>query len=218
MRKSVLGMSLLAVVLWAATGVLAQGQGKEQGGGDKGRVRERPANKAQENVPAAAETADKNASKGKAAKQADEGGSRVGEQKQGGPQAKKMEKAVTEAVAKGKGKGQDMQAQAFQKQRLHDQAKHLERQAKLARLRELAVKKGDKEMIARVDKLIAKEQEVYGRKQGKMQEQPRATPGLTGPDKAAPDEKQKSGKGRQDKEDVKGQKKAEAKPEGAKKK
>ncbi len=221
MRRSVLGMSMLAVVLWTATGVLAQGQGKGQGG-DKERVRERPANKAQENAPAAAENVDKNAGKGKAAKQADEGLGKAAEQKQGGPQGKKGGKAATDAVeqGKGKGKGQEKQAQAFQKQLQHEQAKHLERQARLARLRELAVKKGDAEMIARVDKLIAKEQEVYTRKGGKMQGQPRATtptgpnnvpPATVGPNAAA----EQKGKSKQ--AEAKEQKKAETKQEEAKK-
>jgi hypothetical protein len=217
MRKSVLGMSLLAVVLWAATGVSAQGQGKGQGGGNKERVKEHPANKAQENAPATAETADKNTGKGKTAKQADE-------QKQGGPQGKKGGKATTDAgeQGKGKGKGQAQQAQALQKQLQHEQAKHMERQARLARIRELAVKKGDTEMIARVDKLIAKEQEVYTRKGGKMQGQPRATspagpssvaPTTVGPNAAS----EQKGKGKGGKEDVTEPKKAEVKQEETKK-
>ena len=64
----------------------------------------------------------------------------------------------------------------MQKQMQHDQAKHLERQARLARIRELAVKKGDTEMVARVDKLIQKQQDVYNRKMQHMQGQKRATP------------------------------------------
>ncbi len=214
MRRCVLGMSVLAVVLWAATGVLAQGQGKEQGG-NKERVRERPANKAPENAPAAAENVDKDAGKGKAAKQVDE-------RKQGVPQGKKGGKAATDAVEQGKGKvkGQEKQAQAFQKQLQHEQAKHMERQARLARIRELAVKKGDAEMIARVDKLIAKENEVYGRKGGKMQGQPRAT-SPAGPDSVPPTTvgpnaaSEQKGKGKQ--AEAKEQKKAEAKQGEAKK-
>jgi hypothetical protein len=186
MRRPVLGMSMVAVVLWAAAGVLAQGQGKEQGGGGKERVRERPARQAKENAPAAAETADQKAGKGKAAQPAGEGGKAAG-QKPSGPQGKKGAKAPEAAApGKGKGKGQGQQAQAFSKQLQHEQAKHMERQARLARIRELAVKKGDAEMIARVDKLIAQEQEVYARKQGKLQGQPRATPAPTGTKQAAP--------------------------------
>jgi hypothetical protein len=76
-------------------------------------------------------------------------------------------------ASQGKGKGQEKQAQALQKQLQHEQDKHMERVARLNRIRELALKKGDTETVARVDKLIAKEQEVYTRKQAKMQGQPR---------------------------------------------
>jgi hypothetical protein len=209
-------MCLLAVVLWASAGVLAQGQGKGQGGGDKERVKEgSPQSKAQDNAPAPEVTAEKNAGKGKAAKQAAEGVT-----KQGGPQGKKGQ-ASTDTSDKGKGKGREQQAQAFQKQQQKEQAKHMERVARLNRIRELAVKKGDTETVARVDKLIAKEQEVYGRKQGKMQGQPRAVP-TVGPNdvgarkgkSAAAEQKQKSSK--QADEGVKEQKKTEAKPEKAK--
>ncbi len=63
-------------------------------------------------------------------------------------------------------------------------AKHKERLAKLNRIRELAAKKNDAEMTARVDKLIAKENEVYARKLQQMQGQPRVSPQLQLP--AAP--------------------------------
>jgi hypothetical protein len=214
MKKITLGMCLFAIVLWASASVWAQGQGKGQGGGDKERVKEgSPQSKAQENAPAPEAT--KNAGKGKAAKQADESGT-----KQGGPKGKKGQ-VPSDTPDKGKGKGQEKQAQALQKQLQHEQAKHMERQARLTRIRELAVKKGDTEMVARVDKLIAKEQEVYGRKQGKMQGQPRAVP-TVGPNdvgarkgkSAVAEQKQKSGK--QADEGVKEQKKTEAKQEKAK--
>ncbi len=211
MKRSGLGMCILAVVLWAGAGVLAQGQGKGQGGNDKERVKERgpQSSKAQENAPAEA-TAEKNAGKGKAAKQADESAT-----KQGGPQGKKGP-ASADTSDKGKGKGREQQAQAFQKKQQHEQAKHMERVARLNRIRELAVKKGDTEMVARVDKLIAKEQEVYGRKQGKGPRRVGAA-GVAGPNdfgarkgkSAAAEQKQKSGK--QAEEGAKEQKKAETK-------
>jgi len=173
-------MSVLAVVLWTGTAVLAQG--KDKGGGGKERVRERPAptGKATENLPAANATVEKNAAPGKAAKQEAQNA-----MKGGGAQGKK---AATEAAetAKGKGKGAEQQAKAFQKQLQHEQAKHMERVARLNRIRELAVKKGDNETVARVDKLIAKEQEVFGRKQVRLQGQPRATLPPAGAEKTAP--------------------------------
>ena len=214
MKKYTFGVCLFAVVLWASTGVLAQGQGQGQGGGGKERVKERDpqSSKAPESSSAAEATVDKNVGKGKAAEQAGARGA-----KQGGPQGKKGP-ASTETSDKGKGKGRDQQAQAFQKQQHREQAKHMERQAKLNRIRELAVKKGDTEMVARVDKLLAKEQEVYGRKQGRMQGQPRAVPtvgpndvGIRKGKSAVAEQRQKSGK--QADEDVKEPKKTEAKQE-----
>ncbi len=210
MKRSILGMCMVAVVLWVSAGVLAQGQGKGQGGGDKERGPQ--ASKAPENAPAAAATAEKNAGKGKAARQGDESGT-----KQGGGQGKKGQ-TPTDTSDKGKGKGQEKQAQSLQKQQQHEQAKHMERVAKLNRLKELAVKKGDTEMAARVDKLIAKENEVYTRKQGKVQGQPRATttagPSDTGAGKGKSVVAEQKGKaGKQGDEGVKEEKKTEAKQE-----
>ncbi len=184
MKRSILGMCVLAVVLWMSAGVLAQGQGKGQGGGDKG----------------------------KAAKQADEGTAKQGKKGQ----------APTDKSDKGKGKGQEKQAQALQKQQQHEQAKHMERVAKLNRLKELALKKGDTEMAAHVDKLIAKENEVYIRKQGKGPGLPRAA-GAAGPNDVgarkgkAPGVEQKGKAGKQADEGVKEQKKNEAKSEKSEK-
>ena len=213
MKKSIYGTCLLAVVLWTGAGLLAQGQGKGQGGGDKERVKERnpQAGKAAEAAQTAEATAEKNAGKGKAAKQADEAAT-----KQGGAQGKKGQ-MPTDLSDKAKGKGHEQQAKALQKQQQREQAKHMERVARLNRLRELAVKKGDTEMAARVDKLIAKENEVYGRKQGKMLGQPRTTglekaagPNDVGARKGkAGEQKQKVGK--QAEEGAKEQKKAETK-------
>ena len=168
MKKYIIGTCLCAVVLGRVR-CAAQGQGKGQGGGDKERVKDAgpQSSNAAESAPAAEATGEKNAGKGKAAKQADESAT-----KQGGAQGKKGQTS-TDTSDKGKGKGREQQAQAFQKQQQKEQAKHMERQARLNRIRELAIKKGDTDMVARVDKLIAKENEVYTRKQGKMQGQPR---------------------------------------------
>jgi hypothetical protein len=54
----------------------------------------------------------------------------------------------------------------------------MERHARLTRIRELAVQKGDAGMIARVDKLIAKERQVHQRKQTRVQQQRRVLMGL----------------------------------------
>jgi hypothetical protein len=71
---------------------------------------------------------------------------------------KAMREDVAGKLAEAKGKGAQ--------QRM---AVHMKRIAQLNRLRELAQQKGDQNMIARVDKLIAQENQVYDRKLGKMQ-------------------------------------------------
>ena len=176
MKPSVFVMCMLCVLVWSGTTVLAQGKGKSKEGGDGTSVKGRDAKPSQ--AQGGPQAGDVNAGKG-----AGKGGQR---EKQTGPQGKKEAQASEEVEkAKGKGKGHEQQAQAFQKQQRHELAKHMERQARLNRLREIAVKKGDAEMIARVDKLIAKEQEVYNRKLVQVQGQPRATPPLpAGVDKA----------------------------------
>jgi hypothetical protein len=181
MRWCATWMGVLVVVLWAGASVLAQGQGKMEGK-ERGKDRAPQASKAQDNSQATNQVGEKNVGKGKAGK-VEDSGTRPGGPTQGEPQGKKGGRAATDASDKGKGKGQEQRGQALQKQVQNDQAKHLERQARLARIRELAVKKGDTEMIARVDKLIAKEQDVYGRKRARLQGQPRAAP-TAGSDKA----------------------------------
>jgi hypothetical protein len=153
---------LLAVVVWGGTRALAEGKGK--GAGGKATVRKAPAQpeRAQGHAPAG----DVSPSRG------DKGGR---EGKRAGLQGQKMTQAL-EAARQNKGKGPQQQDRAFQKQLVHEQAKHMERQARLERIRELAVKKGDAEMIARVDKLMAKERLVYSRKLQRLQGQRRIAP------------------------------------------
>jgi len=166
----------LAVLLWVSVDALAQGQGKSKGQNKDAptQVNENIA-KAQEDVQALGKNAEK--SMGKAGKDAEKMAEDVtGKGKQGGPKGKNAEKLADDLEkGKGKGKGAEKQLQAFEKQLRHEQAKHMERAARLTRIRELAVQKGDAETIARVDKLIQKEQQVYDRKLQHLQGQPRAT-------------------------------------------
>jgi len=157
--------------------VLAQGrgQGKEQGGrpADRRVKADKPAQtpKADVNAPAAekkktAEDIQKEAQeKVNAAKQRG--------QEQAQTQGKAAKDQAAEKVAQAKGKAHEQQMLALEKQTRHEAAKHMERQARLARIRELAVQKGDQKMIARVDELIAKEKQVYDRKFQQIQTQKR---------------------------------------------
>lgn len=171
MKASILSACALAVLLW--TGAQAMGQGRGQGKGqDKG-----DAAGVKENAPASnpaqqgPQTVEPSRGKDNAGRKIDANSAGAGR-----PDLAKGKKGMEGAgeAMKGKGKEHQQQLQAVDKQLRHTQAKQLERQARLARIRELAVQKGDNEMVARVDKLIAKQNEVFSRRQMHLQTQKRA--------------------------------------------
>ncbi len=186
MKSSILWTCALAVVLW--TGAQATGQGKGQGKGqekgDAARVKENvpasnPAPQAPQNAAPSLGRPDKE-------KEALQGGKDVVDA--GKADAAKGKKTLesTGSAAKGKGKEHQQQLSALDKQFRHAQAKQLERQARLMRIRELAQQKGDAETVTRVDKLIAKQNEVFNRKQTHLQGQKRATQQPPAEGQAAP--------------------------------
>ncbi len=195
MKNTIAALCVLGVLCWAA-GAWAQGQGK--GRQQRPTRTEKPAQqaeaakgKAAKDAAAAKEQAAEakqqaqqkragqqaEAARGKAARDAEaakgQGAGKAAEAR--GKAGKDVE--ATEKAGQAKGKGHQQQMRAFEAQQQRHQAKHMERQARLARIRELAVQKGDAEMIARVDKLIAKEQQVHERKGVRLQEQKRAMTG-----------------------------------------
>jgi len=147
MKRTILLLCAMSVLAWAAGTVLAQGKGK---GGD------RTANKADANAPAA-KKAPAPQDVEKAAKEKGKGGM---EQAQTRGKSAKDQAGEKMPAAKGKGRDQQMQQTT---------AQHMKRQAQLARIRELAVKKGDTKMVEQVDQLIAKENQLYATKLQKMQ-------------------------------------------------
>lgn len=195
MKKIVLTLCVFLLFGWVATDALAQGKG---GGA---RRAERPA-RGQEVEKAAqaakGETAQDAAATTKQATQKAAQGKRQAEaarDKVAQNSAAATEQAggkmgqgkAAEKGAQAKGQGHQQQLRAFEAQQQRQQAKHMERQARLARIRELAVQKGDAEMIARVDKLIGKQQQVHQRKQTQLQQQKRAmTDAESAPDPVPP--------------------------------
>jgi len=188
MKNTITALCVMGVLCWA-TGAWAQGKGRTQ----------RPA-KTEKPAQAGNTAQQAEAAKGKAAKDAaaakEQGAEKAAqakqqaEQKRAGQQAEAAKGKAAEAKGKagkdieaaekaGQARGKDHQQQmrAFEAQVQRHRAKHMERQARLARIRELAVQKGDAEMIARVDKLIAKEQQVHERKGARLQEQKRTMMG-----------------------------------------
>ena len=71
--------------------------------------------------------------------------------------------------AAGKGKEHQQQLKAFERQIEHEEAKHSKRVARLRRIKELARKQGNDKMLARVNKLMEKEQGRYERKVQRIQ-------------------------------------------------
>jgi len=105
------------------------------------------------------------------AKSAQEEKPAKGKGKQEVKSQKKIEKAATEnAEEKGKTKGKfhKQQQTALQKQLQHEAQKHLKRAARLERMRVLALKQGDAKKVARIEKLMAREQQRYGKKSQRM--------------------------------------------------
>jgi len=167
----------LFVLAWVTADALGQGKGKDRPGRPADRVAN--PNKATETAkpdataPAADTKGTPNVNKGGKGKTKDV----VEEVKGKGKAAKDAMPGTKGPAEKGKGQQHQQQLLALQKQKQHETAKHLERQARLNRILELAKQKGDKEMIARVDKLIAKENEVNSRKLTQLEQQNRALMG-----------------------------------------
>jgi len=53
---------------------------------------------------------------------------------------------------------------------VHEEQKHVKRVSRLERIRDLAAGKGDTKAVERVNKLMEKEQNRYGRKRQRMEE------------------------------------------------
>jgi hypothetical protein len=196
----------LAVLLWI--GIDAMARNREPGQGGPAQVKENAPQpeKPPEGSRPPAEAGAKDAAKDSKGARDSVGNATAGGPRPGGPQGTNAQRP-SGALEKGKsqGKGGAGPGQTFQKQVQHEDAKHMERHAKLVRIRELAVQKGDKEMLARVDKLMEKEQQVYGRKVQRLQGQPRATrqPPANSQPGAAPAAKPDATKGPQGAPDAK---------------
>jgi hypothetical protein len=202
MKRTMLLLCVLSVLSWTAGSALAQGKGKEREG------KTGNANKAEKNVPAAEKKATSPQDVEKAAKEKGKGAM---EQAQTKGKSAKQQATEKMAETKGKGKDQAQQLRALDQQIRHEAAKHMERQARLARIKELALKKGDAKMIEQVDKLIAKENQLYAAKLEKMQAQKRA--GGTMPPTTAPQPGPGKGKGKAEKPAGEAAKPPETKPE-----
>ena len=166
MKKFLLPLLVFLILLSTVSIVYAdKGRGKGKGTGKHAANAARVKKAVAENAEIAA---DPNLeSKGKSAKGRLKKDARPSKEKaKGKSKGKGKGKAVSQEVdeQKAKGKGHQKQLAAVESKLQREQAKHLNRTARLNRLRELAEEKGDPKILERVDKLIAKEQQRYERK------------------------------------------------------
>jgi len=161
MKKQQFTASLLIAVLCVASLGFAQGKSQGKGKGDRSKANTgKQQERGQGKKPASSgkELAEeKRASAQQAGKRADKSLRETGNRD-----------AQVQAVP-GKGKNKQQQKNAFAKQIQHEQAKHLERQARLTRILELATAKNDTKTIDRVKTLIDKEKARYTTRTQRLQ-------------------------------------------------
>ena len=191
MKKILLSVLVAVVLLWSCQAIFAKDKGNGKGAGKHGAAEQRVKKTQKETTPKndvnEPRSQNKKTSKDEGDKEDDEGKekekhkihekqSKDKEQsksnhdinepagKSGKGKEKDKEKAATEEP--GKGKKHEQQLESREKKIEHEQAKHLERKARLEKIRELALKENDTKTVERVDSLINKEQQRY---EGKIQ-------------------------------------------------
>ena len=173
-----LSMLVLLVVLWSGSFVFAKGKGKSASRPNKQSKEVQSKNKAQEKRETAKKEVEKGKSKVEAEKQRARAkkGEAKKEENQGGKEKAKGE-ALEKGTAKGKaaenigkGKGQQQQMKAFERQMLHEEAKYQKRRAQFKRIRELATKKGNTAVLEKLKLLEEKELSRYDKKRKRVME------------------------------------------------
>jgi hypothetical protein len=180
MKKVLLGLFVGLVLLWNWGTVLAQGKNENAAaGGKRERIRRElraPSGVDEPNDPRRQAGQERMKQREKARELG-----RQAREKRREEMMKVREKSLAERGKAGygadanrpggaaRGKDHAQQLKALEQQLTQIEQKHLERVAKLNRIRELAVKKDAKDVVGRVDKLLQKEQRLHGRKQERMQ-------------------------------------------------
>ena len=213
MKKVLLTFLMIIAVLW--TYGVSSAKGKDAGGKESKR-----SERLQEEGKAKGKAAEKDSNNIDKSK-TDEGAGRgrnKGEAAEGSvDKGKEKGKAKENVTAKGKEHQQQMKA--LEKQMMHEEAKFLRSIARLKRIRELAAEQGNTKVVERVDKLIAKSQQINSDKHKRMQEKKQKilqlSEGKSGPDiPKVLDKSADKGKAREDKVAGTEQPKTKVKPEG----
>ncbi len=163
MKKGLLTFLMIIAILW--TYGVSSAKGKDAGGQENKR-----SERLQEEGKAKGKAAEKDSNIDKS--KTDEGAGRgrnKGEAAEGAvDKGKEKGKAKENVTAKGKEHQQQMKA--LEKQMMHEEAKFHRSIARLKRIRELAAEQGNTKVVERVDKLIAKAQQINSDKHKRMQE------------------------------------------------
>jgi len=173
MKKSLFPFVIIVALLWNADTAFS----KDKGTGAGGRIKQ-PKN-VQESKKGQQDNADKTKGQGKTTRtpQQEQIRQAPGKQKSSSnsnqPGAKFGKPRGKSPVAEkdiGQGRLHQQQVKALESQNLHEQAKHLERLARLNRIRQLATQENGAKTVERVDKLLQMEGQRYSREQQRMQE------------------------------------------------
>ena len=175
MKKVLLSLFIVLVLSWACGMVFAKGEGK----GKSARGRGKAVSKIEEKKKARQANANEpgGQSKGKQDRKRRQRPIPEQERRQ---LHEKMRQRMRETRRKGEGRDHRQQLEAFKAQMVHEGAKHRRRLVRLKRIRELAVQAGNTKAVERVDKLLRKEYQRYGRKQQRMSTRA-ARPRIRGP-------------------------------------
>lgn len=149
MKKVLFSGLILLVVSWSCVMVFAQEKGKARG--PRGR-----------SIPTRKGRADANETSKSVRGKQTQPGKRTQEQEKW----QKMEQKVKDDLKALEGKGVDHQLEVVNTKITQEEAKHMRRAARLARIRELAVEEGKTDIVERVDKLRQKETQRYAKKYG----------------------------------------------------
>lgn len=180
MKKIIISIFVLLVLLWSVDLVFARRGG--QSGGASRQNRPQPKVQSRSSSRQTRETAEKQAGKSKGEiereierTRASKGQAGTAEKRAGKLQGKALQKEASKGKGKtaekiAKGKGQQQQMKTLQKQLIYEEAKYQQRKARIERIRKLATKKGNKNILARLDKLEAKERKRYGSKWNRVLE------------------------------------------------
>ncbi len=189
MKKVLLSLFIVLVLSWACGMVFAKGEGK----GKSARGRGKAVSKIEEKKKARQANANEPGGQSKGKQDRKRRQRPIPEQerrqlhekmRQRMRETRRKGEGKSEAAVSGKeaGKGRDhrQQLEAFKAQMVHEGAKHRRRLVRLKRIRELAVQAGNTKAVERVDKLLRKEYQRYGRKQQRMSTRA-ARPRIRGP-------------------------------------